>query len=301
MDFSHYGEATEEWHSYVAGHPDVLQGGAANPNSTLSEFYTSSTAGRAAQDHEKLKASGLEGTFTTQDHKVPTSDGSSIPLRLYAPNGVAPSQGRPVYIHYHGGGFTSGSIETEGYICAFMATKLNMIVLHPCYRHVHEAKHPTQHHDAWTAIEWTIDNIGALGGDLKNLVVGGISSGGTLAASVTQRFFASGKGNGTVCLKGQVFTVPWLIMPDVFPYHLFADEKKTSLVQCADAASLTTERLKWLSSILEAENIGDVLLNPPLADDKVLRSLPKTAFIVAGGDMLRDDALLYATKLKHVG
>ena len=91
------------------------------------------------------------------------------------------------------------------------------------------------------------------------------------------------------------------MQPDAFPYHLFADAKKTSLVQCSDSLGLPTVRLEWLSSILEAADISDPLLNPPLADDNVLRSLPKTAIIVAGGDPLRDEGLLYATRLKELG
>ena len=173
------------------------------------------------------------------------------------------------------------------------------MVLHPCPRHVHEARHPIPHHDAWDAIVWILDNVETLGGDLRNLVIGGISSGANLAATVTQKFFTLGKNSENVLLKGQVLVVPWLLQPDTFPYHWFADAEKTSLVQCSGALGLPTKRLKWLSSVLGAQDITDSLLNPALADDKILQSLPKTAIIVAGGDPLRDEGLLYATRLKN--
>lgn len=71
MDFSQYGEASEEWTSYVSAHPIIDQGWS-KPDQSLEEMYATGTAFRAAQDRERLKASDLEGTFTTQDHKVMT-------------------------------------------------------------------------------------------------------------------------------------------------------------------------------------------------------------------------------------
>lgn len=175
------------------------------------------------------------------------------------------------------------------------------MVIHPWPRHIHEAKHLTQHHDALEALNWILDHAEALGGDISKLVLGGISSGANLAASVTQHLFASREGDRAVKLKGQVLVVPWLIQPDVFPYHLFADAEKTSLVQNSEALGLPTARLKWLAGLVEKEYISNPLLNPALADDGVLHSLPKTAIVVAGGDPLRDDGLLYATRLKQAG
>jgi hypothetical protein len=71
MDFSHYGEATEEWISYISA-PPMISPGLDQARSIPAEIYASGTAIRAAQDHEKPKASGLEGKFTTRDHKVAT-------------------------------------------------------------------------------------------------------------------------------------------------------------------------------------------------------------------------------------
>ncbi len=89
MDFSQYGEASAEWTSYVAAHPIIDQGWS-KPDQSLAEMYATGTKFRTAQDRERLKASGLEGTFTTQDHEVATRDGATIPLRVYIPNGPAP-------------------------------------------------------------------------------------------------------------------------------------------------------------------------------------------------------------------
>jgi acetyl esterase/lipase len=176
-----------------------------------------------------------------------------------------------------------------------------MMVIHPCHRHVEEVKHPVPHHDAWDAMNWILENAKALKGDLSNLVIAGASSGANLATTLTNKLSTSGKCKGDVRLRGQVLMTPWLIQPPMFPYHLFADKDKTALVQCSHSLGLPTARLEWISRNLEADDISDVLINPALADDKVLVGLPKTAIIIAGGDTLRDDGLLYATRLKDVG
>ncbi|OKL62732.1 hypothetical protein UA08_01136 [Talaromyces atroroseus] len=192
------------------------------PDESLEEMHISGTAVRAESDSEKLKASGLEGKFTFQDHKVTTRDGSSIPLRIYTPNTTPP-------------------------FCASIATSLGVIVVHPCPRLIHEAKYPTAHNDAWDAIEWILEHAGALGGDLSNLVISGVSSGANLAASVTQQFSVSGKdANSAVRLKGQILMVPWLVQPEAFPYHLFADEKRLRLSNAQKLCAF--QRREWNGS-----------------------------------------------------
>ncbi|KAI7973689.1 hypothetical protein EIK77_004295 [Talaromyces pinophilus] len=179
------------------------------------------------------------------------------------------------------------------------------MVVHICTRHVHEAKHPIPHHDALDATKWLLENASTYGGDVGNVVISGVSSGANLAAYVAQQFSASAAAthekDSAARLKGQVLMVPWLIQPGIFPYDQFVEKSKTSLIQCADALGLSTERLDWLSSLLEAEDIADPTINPALVDDKILSSLPKTAILVAGADPLRDDGLLYATRLEKAG
>lgn len=213
--------------------------------------------------------------------------------------------GRPIYVYFHGGGFLHGSIDTERSVCASIATKLNIMVVHICTRHVHEAKHPIPHYDVWDATKWLLKNASTYGGDVGNVVISGVSSGANLAAYVVHQFSTSfatiHKEKNAVRLKGQVLMVPWLVQPGTFPYDQFVEKRKTSLIQCADALGLSTERLDWLSSLLEAGDIADPTINPALADDNILVGLPKTAILVAGGDPLRDDGLLYATRLEKAG
>jgi acetyl esterase/lipase len=49
------------------------------------------------------------------------------------------------------------------------------------------------------------------------------------------------------------------------------------------------------------EHQMDPLLNVPLAKDEDLEKFPRTAFILAGNDILRDDGILFAERLRALG
>jgi hypothetical protein len=89
MDFSKFGEASEEWTSYVSAHPIIDQSWS-KTDETLAEMHASGSAIRAELDREKLNASGLEGKFIAHDHEATARDGSTIPLRIYSTKDALP-------------------------------------------------------------------------------------------------------------------------------------------------------------------------------------------------------------------
>jgi acetyl esterase/lipase len=302
MDFSKYGEPTKDWEEYLANHPNLLVDGSGASKQTLTEIRNNANSGKERASAALVHSSGLEGKFTIQEHSIRTRDGPSITLRSYQPAGTEGRKDtRPAFILVHGGGYLTGSLDSELFVCATIATALDVVVLHPCYRHTDEFKFPTQHDDVWDAFEWIFDHAGVLGFDPENVVIGGISAGSGIAASIVQQDLAAAKTQKrSPHIKGQVLLIPWVIYPDAFPYHLFEDRSKSSPVQCADRVGLSSAKLDWFASLLEAKDPRDLLLSPALADDDVLGSTPRTALLVAGGDPLRDQGLLYATKLSQL-
>ncbi|KAH8897875.1 putative lipase/esterase [Thozetella sp. PMI_491] len=300
MDFSQYAKETVEWKEYLAAHPNLLkQQGSPNVQS-LDNIRQAANAQRAQWSEKHVKSQGLEGKFTIKDYQVSTRDGSAIPLRFYAPSGSTEKDEtkRPAFFHVHGGGYLNGSLDTETSVCAAIAVNLNMIVLHPEYRHTNSHSHPTQHHDVWDAFEWALANAEVLGFDPGSVVVGGQSAGSGLAASTAQQDAKLAKQEGRACrIRGQVLTIPWLMHPAVFPYHRFADNKLSSPVQCAGAIGLSSAKLDWFASLLRVSDPSDPILNPGFQQGSELYGLPKAAFLVAGGDPLRDQGLLYAKDL----
>jgi acetyl esterase len=100
----------------------------------------------------------------------------------------------PVYVYFHGGGWTSGDKSTLTKYCASQAIA-GMVVVNVNYRMAtrFQMKHMLQ--DANAALEWVNREIAGFGGDASRIVLGGDSAGGQiaalLAASASQAELAS--------------------------------------------------------------------------------------------------------------
>ncbi|KAI0834392.1 alpha/beta-hydrolase [Hypoxylon sp. FL0890] len=300
MDFSQWGQPSKEWLAFAAANSEVLSlSDDSLPPQQQQEHFNKT---RSTFAKHLVQSTGIGHLVKTQDHVIPTRDGQSITLRSYRPV-LLGSRPLPGYVYFHGGGLISGSLDTELFNCSWLAHALSMTVVHVCYRHTPQVKGLTPWHDAIDGFEWAASHTEALGIDASRLVVGGVSAGGTLTASVVQHELRRARKTDTANrIRGQVLGLPTLLHWKAFPYELFVDREKTSLVQCKDAAILNEKHLTLFSSLLGSEvDPTDRTWSPALADEEELRGIPQTAFLVAGWDPLRDEALWYAKKLKNAG
>lgn len=231
-----------------------------------------------------------------------TQDKCNIIARVYRPKGLSYETRRPLYLYFHGGGHLFGAIKSEDAACGRLSYGAGVIVVNVGYRHTPEFKHPTQVNDAWDAFLWLSEQILALGGDPTRVIVGGISAGAGLAASVALRQhrleFSQEQGRPNLTIKGQLLCVPWLVHPQNHPLR---DDPTSSYGQNIDAPILPKPLLEMFAELLDAKDIKDPSLNTGLVEGSQLVGLPKSSFLVAGRDMLRDEGLSYAEKLKANG
>jgi acetyl esterase len=110
---------------------------------------------------------------------------------------MSPSQASkslPVYVYFHGGGWTSGDKSPLTKYCASQAVG-GMVVVNVNYRMATRFRMKHMMQDANAALEWVNREIGRFGGDPSRIVLGGDSAGGQiaalLAASTTQAELAS--------------------------------------------------------------------------------------------------------------
>lgn len=224
----------------------------------------------------------------------------TIGARIYRPKTTV-RQPLPAYIFFHGGGFLFGTLSSEDAGCARIVDALqgDVCVVNVCYRHTPDDRYPTQHHDAWDALEWVAAHSDELAIDPRALVVGGISAGGGLACSVALQ--ASSSSSANINLRGQVLCIPWLIHRDAYPFEVFASRDKASYEQCRGAPVLPLSQLDMFTDELGCDSPRDPSMSVGLVPDDRVRRLPKTAMIVAGMDPLRDDGLLMAARLRDQG
>lgn len=90
----------------------------------------------------------------------------------------------PVYVYFHGGGWTSGDKAALTKYCANQVLG-GMVVANVNYRHAPGFHMGHVLEDANAALAWVAANIREFGGDPGRLVLGGDSAGGQIAALLT--------------------------------------------------------------------------------------------------------------------
>ncbi|KAK3692311.1 alpha/beta hydrolase fold-3 [Podospora appendiculata] len=305
MDNSQYGHPSKEWLAYGAAHPELhIDDNALDEKIARDPATYRDTANAAKEEAVRalIAEEKLDEHVLVENYTVPTRDGATIPLRAYRPTTTNPYQPVPAYLYFHGGGMLFGSVDSEDYSCMVWARRLGFAVISVCYRHTPDFQFPTQTNDAWDAFEWVAANAADIGVDPDNIVVGGVSAGGCLTAGVVFREVALAKHEDRKPrVKGQLLVIPWLVHRDVYPTELFAGIEKCSIVQCADAAVLPKSWYDLFTDLLAVKDPKEPIMNVALAADEELRGTPRTAFIVCGWDMLRDEAFILADKLERLG
>ena len=113
----------------------------------------------------------------------------------------------PVYVYFHGGGWTSGDKGPLTKYCASQASG-GMVVVNANYRTATRAHMGEILQDANAAIAWVAREIAAYGGDPTRIVLGGDSAGGQiaalLAATSTQAELATHYGIQPAMLPGSL-------------------------------------------------------------------------------------------------
>lgn len=261
-----------------------------------------------------LTIAGLAPHFETKDFTITARDGASLPVRTYRPSGVPATQSLPVFLYFHMGGFCFGNLNTEDAVCGRLIKRGTekgqpLVVVSVNYRHTPEHQWPVAWNDSEDAFIWLHENITEIGGLSDQVVVGGISAGGTLTASLslTQALGNNERIAALPKIKGQVLLIPCLVPP---PYYEALLEKLrspevSSKVQCANAALLPVPLLDLFIGMLGLGNHtgsqDDRRLNPGLATGEQVKNLPPATFGVAGCDPLRDEGLLYSKLLAENG
>lgn len=304
MDFSRYSAPSPQWRAFIAKHPNSeREGHSGNVISDAESLRTRENATREAAAKQVMASKDLNTRVEIATILIPSRASHSIPIRRYAPRD-SPTSAQRVLLFFHGGGLLFGSETTDDVLCSNVALEQNATVLSVIYRHTPAHKHPAQHDDAWDAFQIVRAGARGLGLDITHGIgIMGISAGGGLAAGVvvrdlTQTWMSAGYKS---IINGVVLSIPWLIHIDNYPFDKFACRNKAAKIQNADTPVVPAARLRLFSDILAAQDPTDPFLNVALTPDVGLLGWPKTAFLVAGMDPLRDDALLFASRLESTG
>jgi len=219
-----------------------------------------------------------------EDRVLPGPAGP-IAARLYVP--FDDGKRRPLVVHYHGGGWVIGDLDTHDTACRHLAREADAGVLAIDYRLAPEHRFPAAVDDALAAFRWAAANAAALGFDPARVVVAGDSAGGNLAAVVAQ--LAGRDGGARPAAQLLAYPVTDLSTKHG-SYRLFAD------------GFLLSERdMDWFRGHYLPDDAAalDPRVSPLLAPD--VSGLPPAVVLTCGFDVLRDEGEAYARRLEQAG
>jgi acetyl esterase len=212
--------------------------------------------------------------------------GSELPARLYVALG-APQPPQPLLVYFHGGGWVVGDLDTHDGLCRFLAGHSGCRVLSVEYRLAPEHPFPNPVEDAVAAFAWAHEHAAELGADPDRIAVGGDSAGGNLSTALC---LMAREGGGPLPAM-QLLLYP---VTDVVGGQRSRDT-------FAEGFLLTRDDMEWFESHYIPDGIDDDEPRASMMRAEDISGLPPAYIATAGFDPLRDEAEVYAGRLREAG
>ncbi|KAL6855448.1 hypothetical protein ACO1O0_006595 [Amphichorda felina] len=239
----------------------------------------------------------FSGEDFVKDIKMTAEDGHVFTVRCYYPDEKTSPFGAgpyPVYINFHGGGWTFGGLTGDAEIAMAIRNRVGILVLDVDYRLSPGAD------DGWAAIQWVHKNGAEINARGDSISIGGISAGGQICATLQQ--VARDEG---LPLKLAILAVPAVIYEGDLKKP--SDAGFPSWVENQFAPCLNWERSKYFQQHYTPKTEADradferrpLFHKSPIRGD--LGGVCDTFVCTAERDPLRDEGEAYAAKLAQVG
>ncbi|UNI18017.1 hypothetical protein JDV02_004318 [Purpureocillium takamizusanense] len=234
---------------------------------------------------------------------VPLRDGATTTLRTYrrAASGANNHSRRlrlvPALVYMHGGGFVTGSLETDDAPCRAVAAALDLVVVNVEYRLAPEHQFPVGFEACFDVVRWVASPPGQekLCADLnKGFILGGTSAGANFAAGIAHLARQEGLAPR---ITGLVFLAGSFCHPDARPQKYL--DRILSVDEITVAPGLTRKSIDYYATKYGAPP-EDRRLSPLLFESHG-GIADKAYFAVCGLDPRRDEALLFERLLSDSG
>lgn len=285
-DWRSLSDTTPEWDAVLES-----MGGQAFDIGMFEDIQTLRGFISATKKNMTASHSPVPGVKEEKDHQVTMRDGGKITVRTYTPE----KAGGPLYVMYHGGGFSIGGLENEELLCRLLCGQLGIVAVNVDYRLAPEYKFPTAHNDCWDATKWAAENASQLSADpSKGFIIGGTSAGGNIAATISH---LARDEKFSPPLTGCHMMIPAICAVDALPEKYKKDQH--SWEQNKNAAILSRKACDlFYDCYLPVADRGSELFSPLLFKTGHA-CLPPSYFQICGQDPLRDEALIYERVLRE--
>jgi len=223
-----------------------------------------------------------------EDRMIPGAEGE-IAVRIYTPEGEGP---HGVLVHYHGGGFVIGGLDTHDKECRSLCRGAGCVVVAVDYRLAPEHRFPAAPEDGYAALQWVAQNAASIGADPARIAVGGDSAGGNLSAVVA--LMARDREGPKLCFQLLVYPCVDARTSDAYPSR---KENEAGPILLLDTMVYFMNH--YFGDEGDHAQRTDPLGSPLLAASHA--GLPPALVITAEFDPLRDEGEAYARALEAAG
>ena len=206
-----------------------------------------------------------------------------VPVRLFLPRG---SLDHPLCLWFPGGGWVLDTLDVSSPALSRLAAETPCAVAAVRYRLAPEHRFPLPLDDCLAALRWLATDGRPLSVDPSRLAVGGTSAGANLAAALA----LESRDAGSPGLGLQVLVYPPLL------HGSDTESMRREGLPSFDQRDVGWCWSHYLAHAVDGEN---PLASPLLATE--LTGLPPALVVTAEHDPLRDEAELYADRLRRSG
>jgi acetyl esterase len=212
-----------------------------------------------------------------------------IPLRIFRPRTLGPEPSA-IYLHIHHGGYVMfGGLDAMTPNNLRLAKSLHCIVVGVDFRLPPEHPFPIPLDDCFAAFQWTAAHAHELGGAVERIGIGGGCTGANLSTAVTiLARDAGGPVPAAQCLFAPTFD-------QRCEYRSYYENSGPGYSLTRDDAWFVNHQYcqNW------EQDAFDWRASPVLTP--TLKGMPPTLIHVGEWDVLRDEAVFYANRLRDAG
>lgn len=235
---------------------------------------------------------------------IPVGSHRSIELenfsvKVMTPEGEVPTQGWPVVLFIHGGGWVFGDASMEDGMLSRICMDITCVIVSVEYRLAPEHPFPAGLNDCWSALRWLhAQGKEQLGIDPKRVALMGNSAGGNLVAVLAQR---ASLASPRIPLVLQILIVPAL---DLSLTPTDRSRWTPSLIEHEHNFSLPTTQIFWFRDLYlpRVKDRTEPDASPIYqTNNTAFESMPPAWIGVGELDPLKSEGEMYAEKLRGFG
>ena len=214
------------------------------------------------------------------------NQGFKVPIRLYFPDRINKKKNTGMILYFHGGGWTTDSIDTYDRICSMLAKSTHHMVLSVDYRLAPENKFPIGLMDCYKVCKVVYNIV-----DPQCITLMGDSAGANLAAAISLMC----KDKKEFMPKRQILIYP-VVNSDFSSHSPFP-----SVVENGQDYILTMGKLQDYIELYASkpEDLTNPYFAPIYAKD--LTNQPDTLILTSQFDPLKDEGQAYGKRLQEAG